>query len=151
MSETKGPLDEIQWSDADAVAFYKGITADNIHLYFLSSPFCDPTSNNKLLEAQSRFSEAMHPILMSRELFEQRLKTMPGIEYLVVDGPRPGEQTVNPVWVIRKQRRTKIRGSSVDREETLGTYWAVGPNVYQAPKFGDVLNCRLVRLSTFKL
>jgi hypothetical protein len=43
MLETRGPLDEIQWSDAEAVACYKGISAETsttfAGLYFSISSF----------------------------------------------------------------------------------------------------------------
>jgi len=144
------PLDEIQWSMPQAVEFYGGIRAENIHLYFMASPFCDPTSNNKVLEVQFGRNPATHSIMTSRAQFEARLRDMNGIEYMIVDGPAETTPEMNPVWVIRKQRRSKSRGSA-DHVDILGTYYAIGENIYQAPSLFDVLSCRLVsraRLNT---
>jgi mediator of RNA polymerase II transcription subunit 6 len=144
MAQSSGtPLDEIQWREPEAVKFYGGIGAENVHLYFMQSPFCDPTSNNKVLELQARFNADLYPMLASRDEFEKRLKAMSGVEYLVVAGPSKTQPGMNPVWVIRKQRRTKVRGSS-DEVDVLGTYFAIGENVYQAPSVLDIITCRLV-------
>jgi len=144
MAQSAGtPLDEIQWREPEAVKFYGGIGAENVHLYFMQSPFCDPTSNNKVLELQARFNTELYPMLASRVEFEKRLRSMSGVEYIVVAGPARTQAGMNPVWVIRKQRRTKLRGSP-DDVEILGTYFAIGENVYQAPSVLDIITCRLV-------
>jgi len=145
MAQASGtPLDEIQWREPEAVKFYGGITAETIHLYFMQSPFCDPTSNNKVVELQARFNQELHPMLASRVEFEKRVKSMAGVEYIVVAGPAKTTPGMNPVWVIRKQRREKQRGSP-DEIDILGTYFAIGENVYQAPSVLDIITCRLVR------
>jgi mediator of RNA polymerase II transcription subunit 6 len=147
MTDSNGtPLDELQWREPGAVDYYRGITAENIHLYFMLSPFCDSTSNNKVLELQSRYDPEMFPILTSRTEFEARLRELQGLEYMIVDGPTQTELGMNPVWVIRKQRRVK----DPDREDTvtiLGSYFAVGENIYQAPSVEDILTCRVVRIN----
>jgi mediator of RNA polymerase II transcription subunit 6 len=140
------PLDELQWREPEAVAYHNGITAENIHLYFMYSPFCDPTSNNKVLELQLKFNEGQYPILLSRTEFETRLRGMQGLEYMIVEGPTKTEPGMNPVWVIRKQRRTKERGRE-DSLAVLGSYFAVGENIYQAPSVEDILTCRLVNMN----
>jgi mediator of RNA polymerase II transcription subunit 6 len=143
MASLGTPLDEIQWREPEAVKFYGGISAENVHLYFMQSPFCDPTSNNKVLELQAKFNQELYPVLASRVEFEKRLKSMTGVEYIVVAGPSKTQLGMNPVWVIRKQRRTKLRGAP-DDVDILGTYFAIGENVYQAPSVLDILTCRLV-------
>jgi mediator of RNA polymerase II transcription subunit 6 len=137
------PLDEIQWRLPEAIEFFGGITPENIHLYFMASPFCDPMSNNKMLENQAKFNPDINPILANRADFERRLREMNGLEYMIVDGPQHMAMDINPVWTIRKHRRTKNRGA-LDQVDILATYYAVGEHIYQAPSFADVLCCRLV-------
>jgi len=115
-----------------------------VHLYFLGSPFCAPESNNKVLELQSQFDEQSRRIIADRHAFEDRLRSMTGIEYMIIDGPDPlkPESHGNPVWVIRKHRREKEQGQP-DRVTILGTYYAIGDvpicNIYQAPSLYDIL------------
>jgi len=148
------PMDEIQWRLEAAVAHFGGIRAENIHLYFLASPFCDSASNNKALENQLRFQPDSFQTLQDRTAFEDALRRMnSGVEYIITDGPRKTTPDMNPVWVIRKQRRTKGMRSTDPREapppdriDVLGTYYAVGENIYQAPSIIDILSNRLVSL-----
>jgi mediator of RNA polymerase II transcription subunit 6 len=79
-------------------------------------------------------------IMADRHAFEERLRSMTGIEYMVVDGPDPRkpDANVNPVWTIRKHRREKEPGQP-DRVTVLGTYFAIGENIYQAPSLYDIL------------
>jgi MED6 mediator sub complex component len=137
---TKGPLDELQWREPEAVEYYKGIRAENIHLYFIISPFCDISSNNRLLFTQMGRNPSLFGVLENRRLFEDRLRSMAGIGYFVVDGPEISTPDMNPVWVIRKTRRAP----SSNVTETLGTYYALGENIYQASSLLDVLHCRMV-------
>lgn len=115
-----------------------------VHLYFLASPFCAPDSNNKVLELHAQSDEQSRLIIGDRHAFEDRLRTMTGIEYMVMDGPDPLklETHGNPVWVIRKHRREKEHGYP-DKVTILGTYYAIGDtpycNIYQAPSVYDIL------------
>jgi mediator of RNA polymerase II transcription subunit 6 len=146
------PMDEIQWRLEEAVAHFGGIRAENIHLYFLASPFCESSSNNKALENQLRFQPDSYHILQDRTAFESKLRQLnSGVEYIVTDGPKQTTPNMNPVWTIRKQRRTKApkpldskEPSRLDRIDILGTYYAIGENIYQAPSVLDILSNRLV-------
>ena|ERR1700760_2644654 len=140
MAEVKGPLDELQWRSPEIIEYYKGIRPENIHLYFMYSPFCDVQSNNKLLLTQLSRNQSLFPVLENRTEFQDRLRMMPGIGYFVIDGPEKVTPGYNPVWVIRGERR--MRDSN--QVEIIGTYYAVGENIYQAPSLLDVLTCRLV-------
>ena len=86
----------------------------------------------------------MYHIIETREAFEQRLKTMSGLEYVVAQEPAemaPGTGT--GVWVIAKQIRKK-RAGMADEITPLDTYYVVGENIYMAASVGDVLQSRLV-------
>jgi hypothetical protein len=97
------PLDEIQWRDPEAAKFYGGINSDNLHLYFMHSPFCDPQSNNKNTEVQARYNPELNAVLSDRKRFEESLRDTMGMKYLIEDGPAQNSTDMNPVWLIRKR------------------------------------------------
>ncbi|KAF1814627.1 MED6-domain-containing protein [Eremomyces bilateralis CBS 781.70] len=141
-------LDEIQWRLPQAVEFYRGVHTDSVHLYFMNSPFFDPTSNNGVLRQQSELNPAMQYLLRSRADFENRLKTMQGLEFMVVQEPQQlsdGQDT--GIWIIRKQERQKRPGKE-DELTVLGSYFVVGEDVYQAPSIGDIIRNRLLSVTT---
>ncbi|KAF2432290.1 MED6-domain-containing protein [Tothia fuscella] len=150
--EAAPSLDYLQWSDPGAIAFYGGIRADNVHLYFNISPFCEPTSNNRILQTQLGMNPSMFRFLSNRSLFEDRLSKMTGVEYVIVEGPSTTTQDMNPVWVIRKQDRQKgkkIAGQpdAPDQLIVLGTYFCVVDKIYQATSLQDIIQCRLMTVT----
>jgi mediator of RNA polymerase II transcription subunit 6 len=116
-------------------------------MYFLASPFCDPMSNNKVLENQSAHSIEGIKTISDRHRFEAALRTMTGIEYMVVDGPDPRKPDThgNPVWVIRKHRREKQVGQE-DKVTVLGTYFCMGERIYQAPSLEAIISSGLAQV-----
>lgn len=76
---------------------------------------------------------------VNREAFEARLKSLNGVEYVIVGEPVDD----SGVWVIRKQNRKKRAGRD-DEVTLLATYYIVGENMYQAPSVGDILGNHLV-------
>ena len=131
------PLRLYCWNNTDALL---------VLFYFAQSPFFDQTSNNAVLWNQAQFNQNMLPILATREVFEGRLKSMSGLEYIVAQEPAemaPGTGT--GVWVIRKQMRRKRAGQE-DEVIVLSTYFVMGENIYMAPAVGDVIGSRLVGL-----
>lgn len=142
---TGPPLDEIQWR-APPVDFEAGIHNNTVLFYFARSPFFDRTSNNEILFQQGLNNPNMTPYLATRELFEGRLKTMSGLEFIVAQEPAetgPGAGT--GVWVINKQTRRKRQGEP-DEIIVHGTYFVVGENIYMAPSLADIISSRIVRL-----
>jgi mediator of RNA polymerase II transcription subunit 6 len=94
---------------------------------------------------QAMYNQNMLPIVATREMFEGRLKSMSGLEYMVAQEPAetaPGTGT--GVWVIRKQTRRKRPGQE-DEITVHATYFVMGENIYMAPTVGDVIGSRLVR------
>ena len=116
-------------------------------MYFLASPFCDPMSNNKVLENQAAHSIEGIRTISDRHRFEAALRTMTGIEYMVVDGPSPRKPEThgNPVWIIRKHRREKQAGQE-DKVTVLGTYFCLGERIYQAPSLEAVVSSGLAQV-----
>ena len=144
MASQENALDEIQWRSNEKVMELGGIHSNTILYYFAASPFFDVTSNNANVFNQALYNQQMTYLLGTRELFEGRLKTMSGLEFIVAQEPAemaPGTGT--GVWVIRKQTRKKIDGQE-DQITVHSAYFVVGENIYMAPVVQDVLGMRMV-------
>lgn len=116
--------------------------------YFAESPFFDLTSNNAVINSQSQFNPAMAASMGTRQLYEGRLKTMSGLEFMIAQEPAemaPGMGT--GVWVIRKQTRRKRQPPEEDEITVHSTYFVCGDNIYMAPTAADVIASRFVRVS----
>jgi mediator of RNA polymerase II transcription subunit 6 len=143
-SSKEPPLDEIQWRSPETAAEMQGIHSNSVLFYFAASPFFDPTSNNALIATQANHNQAMLKHVQTREAFEQRLREMSGIEFVVAQEPAemaPGMGT--GVWVIRKQTRRK-RAQQEDEIIIHSSYFVVGENIYMAPTLADILQSRVV-------
>ncbi|KAK4127506.1 MED6-domain-containing protein [Parathielavia appendiculata] len=139
------PLDEIQWRAPPD--FEMGIHSNSVLYYFAQSPFFDRTSNNEVLFQQGLNNPNMTQYLATRELFEGRLKTMSGLEFIVAQEPAetgPGAGT--GVWVINKQTRRKRQPQ--DEIIVHATYFVVGENIYMAPNLADIISSRLASISS---
>ena len=154
-------LDEIQYRRPEIIHWHvsqmggQPMDENMIHRYIQESPFYDHGSNNgmEFRHAESNM-HAFHTV-GNRKALEGQLKQKRGIEYMIVGEPQPlpggpkveGGVGGNGMWVIRKQERDKVQAADGRWEEdltTLGTYFIVGENLYQAPSVGDVLGSRLV-------
>lgn len=136
------PLDEIQWRAPPD--FDQGIHSNSVLYYFAQSPFFDNTSNNSIIFQQGLNNPSMTQFLATRELFEGRIKSMSGLEFIVAQEPAetgPGAGT--GVWVINKQFRRKHQGME-DEITVQGTYFIVGENIYMAPSLADIISSRIV-------
>ena len=114
-----------------------------IHRYISESPFFDYTTKNGLIMDQSRTNGPAFELTKNRRAFEDQLSRQKGSEYMIVGDSQEG----NGVWNIRKQDRDRRRMADGRFEEeltTLGSYYIVGENMYQAPSVGDVVGNRLV-------
>lgn len=114
----------------------------------MQSPFFDQTSNNAVLRTQAQYNPAMLYLLHSREAFEERLRDMQGVHFVVAQEPqrlRPEQGGDSGIWIIRKQDRRKGEGTK-DVITVLGTYFVIGENIYQAPSVGDIIGSKMVGL-----
>ncbi|KAJ4302150.1 Mediator of RNA polymerase II transcription subunit 6 [Collariella sp. IMI 366227] len=142
-AHTGPPLDEIQWRAPPE--FEAGVHNNSVLYYFAQSPFYDKTSNNEVVFQQGLNNPNMTQFLATRELFEGRLKTMSGLEFIVAQEPAetgPGMGT--GVWVINKQTRRKRQGEE-DEIMVHATYFIVGENIYMAPSLADLISSRIVQ------
>ncbi|KAL2125807.1 hypothetical protein VTI74DRAFT_2686 [Chaetomium olivicolor] len=145
-ANTGPPLDEIQWRAPPD--FEQGVHNNSVLYYFAQSPFYDKTSNNEVVFQQGLNNPNMTQFLATRELFEGRLKTMSGLEFIVAQEPAetgPGMGT--GVWVINKQTRRKRQGED-DEIMVHATYFIVGENIYMAPSLADIISSRIAAISS---
>lgn len=134
------------------------MTCGKVLFYFAESPFFDATSNNASLAIQANYNEAFRHFLETREVFEGRLKTMQGLEFMVTYDPLQDAaqsdtefaHTPSNIWVIRKQLRQKRPGKE-DDIVILSTYYVVGDAVYMAPAVSSIVGNRIVRFFLLSL
>lgn len=137
-------LDEIVWCDPYFSQQHGPLHNNTVLMYFADSPWCDGTSNNKVIMAQSMYNSALANIVATRETFEERLRSMNGLEYIVSEAPEetgPGMGT--GVWVIKKQTRKKRPGLE-DEVTVHALYYIIGQNIYPAPSLMDMMSSKMV-------
>ncbi|KAL1896546.1 Mediator of RNA polymerase II transcription subunit 6 [Sporothrix stenoceras] len=141
-------IDELQWSEPETANEMQGIHSNSVLYYFMRSPYFDKTSNNNTVYNQALHNHSMFHILETREKFEDFLRSMSGVEYIVHQAPAemaPGTGT--GVWVIRKQLRRKRNDGQPDDLTVYADYFVVGYNIYQAPTLADVLSSRITSMA----
>lgn len=143
---SKSPVvDEIAWQDPTWLYRSGGVHDNTVLYYFAESPFFDQQSNNALLVQQGHMNQKMMVHLQTRAAFEARLKSMSGLEFMVVKAPEvtaPGMGT--GVWVIAKQTRAMNRETGKIEVTPHAHYYVVGDVIFMAPSLADVLNMRMV-------
>ena len=142
-SSKETPLDELRWRNDAWVVQNSGIHENSVLYYFQESPFFDRMSNNAVVFTQLH-TTGDWATLGTRQAFQNRLKLMSGLEFLVVQEPEIMAAGFGTgVWVIRKQTRRKRPGQE-DEIIPHASYFVVNDNIYMAPTLAGVLNARLV-------
>ncbi|KAK3056097.1 Mediator of RNA polymerase II transcription subunit 6 [Extremus antarcticus] len=155
MASSQPALDEIVYQHPNIIAWYlatfPGATAmdeNMIHRYIAESPFFDHMTNNGLAIAQSGNNLQLFNMTWNRAAFEDDLKRKRGVEYMITGAPqavKEGEEG----WAGsgKTGERSTTRGLNGRVEEdltTLGTYYLVGENMYQAPSIADIVSNRVL-------
>ncbi|CAI6333640.1 unnamed protein product [Periconia digitata] len=144
MAPAVPPLDEQIFQSPEILAGLPGgsINSDSILWYFMNSPFYDPTSNNSALFNQLRNDPNGMAILQDRRALEERLRAgfPTGISYVVASEP----STPAEPWIIQRQFVAE-KGGPV---QIQGTYYTAGIQILMAPSLLDVINSRLLSVST---
>jgi MED6 mediator sub complex component len=135
------------------------LTYPPVHLYFINSPFCLDTSNNKVqhLHINNDINAGNHPelidVLKDRAKWEAHVKKVENGLDFYVDGPASSAQPYNPLWVIRGyNKRVQYEGQGnarrkvLDEKRLVRTNYAIGDRIYQAASLGDIVASRLVRV-----
>ncbi|KAL2863013.1 mediator complex subunit MED6 [Aspergillus lucknowensis] len=158
MADPQDPssLEEILWRSPSHVQMMGGyLHSNNILFYFAESPFFDATSNNASLAIQANYNEALRHFVETREAFENRLKTMQGLEFMVSYDPLQASagskaqfaHEPSNIWVIRKQTRRKRAGYD-DEVVVLATFFVVGDCIYMSPSVASVVGNRILSAVT---
>lgn len=94
------------------------------------------------------YNASLAEVVGYRRSFEERLRSMQGLEFVVVQDPSEDDTKTehSGVWVIRKQLRRKGDAGGNDNVTALSLYFVVGENVYMAPSVGSIMQTRLVGL-----
>lgn len=114
-----------------------------VHPIIRESPFFDHTSKNGLLWDQAANDMRLWDLCNNRVAFEDRLRGISGVEYMIAKEPERTADGDTGIWVIHKQDRRKTPGAA-DKVTLLATYYIMGENMYQAPSVYDVVGNRLV-------
>lgn len=168
VSQPAPPLDELVYSRRDIIEYWlaqnpganKPMDENMIYRYIGESPFFDHMSNNGLAIAQAGNHMQTFQMTWDRRAFEDDLKRKRGVEYMISGEPAEAKPVKDVegaeqgwagsgktgVWNVRKQERSFVRARDGVQEDltTLGTYYLVGENMYQAPSVGDVVGNRLI-------
>ena len=133
-----------------------------IHRYFCESPFFDWSTKNGLVFTQGARDEHTWQMTHNRKALEDNLRKRQGVEYMIAGEPQPVADKTKAaqggntgIYVIRKQDRQRARDNLSARQPgvtsedgweltSLGTYYTVGENVFQAPSVKDVIGNRLL-------
>jgi mediator of RNA polymerase II transcription subunit 6 len=157
------PLDETVYQQPEIIKHWVEhfgpvpMDPNMVHRYIHASPFFDHVSNNGLTLAQADTNIRAWELSWNRQAFEDDLRKKRGVEYMIVGEPQPVSDGgwagtgKNGIYNIRKQERQFVRSRDGRLEEdltTLGTYYILGENMYQAPSVGEVIGNRLVSATT---
>ncbi|KAA8643220.1 hypothetical protein EYZ11_003124 [Aspergillus tanneri] len=149
-------MEEIVWRSPPHVQMMGGyLHSNNILFYFAESPFFDATSNNASLAIQANYIEGLRHVVGTRDAFEERLRGMQGLEFVVAYDPLQAAAQSDTqfahepsnIWVIRKQFRRKRSGLD-DEVDVLATYFVVGDCIYMAPSVASVVGNRILSAVT---
>jgi len=166
MATQSQPLDEIQARRPDVLQWWadgvEGLPGPfipmeerMIYRYFSEQPFFDWTTKNGITLSQANTNWDTFLRVHDRKAFETQLRSQPGVEFMITGEPQQipdaPHGVKNGMWNIKKQDR--LRGDRASdgtfpNTETLGTYYIVGENVYQAPSVADVVGNRLLSATT---
>ena len=72
------------------LADWGGLNSDNVLYYFAQSQFFDQMSNNAVVFNQAQRNPAMGHLLATRGAFENHLRGMSGVEFMVAGDPSRG-------------------------------------------------------------
>lgn len=139
-----GPIDERRRLARGGHSDGPWLTYDIVYHYFAQSPFYDPMSNNGVIITQAASGlPTMVEAWWFRRKFEAYLRTLNGLEFMVIEDPTENgtKEEHSGVWVIRKQTRS---GKNHDVITPIDCYMIIGDVIIMAPTMMNILSSRLV-------
>lgn len=143
------PQDEIVWENLAELYNQSPtgvLTSDTILWYFMNSPFYDMNSNNHIIMNQYLHSPELAQLyLANRHAFEEKVRSLKdGTMFVVVHEPK----NENEPWVIQRQEKMLDANGRPAGIEVRGTYYTQGAKIIMAKSVLDVLQLRLLAVST---
>ena len=117
---------------------------NTVYHYFAQSPFYDPMSNNGVIITQAASGQkTMVEAWWYRRKFEAYLRTLNGLEFMVIEDPTENgtKEEHSGVWVIRKQIRSGEKHNVIT---PISCYMIIGDVIIMAPTMMNILSSRLV-------
>lgn len=150
MAPQPAPEDEWQFDRPDLLPTLSAagtLNGNTILWYFYNSPWFDQGSNNNNLLRQVGGTPQQELLFNNRVAFEERLRNDYdyGTQYVVAYEPK---QEGEP-WVIQRQEKiVNPDTGKTARIEVTATYYTQGTRIFMAKSLLDVLQTRLLSVST---
>ncbi|KAJ4320515.1 Mediator of RNA polymerase II transcription subunit 6 [Neodidymelliopsis sp. IMI 364377] len=138
------PLDEQEYADPQMPLAHLD-SDNNVIFYHMNSPFFEPQSNNTAIYSTAQGHPNGMQLLNDRPTYEAELrKYNAGTQFIVASEPKGEGQP----WLI--QRQQKIENRETGNPETVceGNYYTQGTRLLMAPSLLDVVQARLLTVST---
>ncbi|KAF1965887.1 hypothetical protein BU23DRAFT_337327 [Bimuria novae-zelandiae CBS 107.79] len=123
------------------------LDTNTILWYFYNSPWFDGASNNATLLKQVTGTPQQDLLFSNRKAFEDRLRTdySYGTQYVVTAEP----QVEGQPWVIQRQEKSIDEATGrTGKIEVTATYYTQGTRIVMAKSMLDVLQARMLSVST---
>jgi mediator of RNA polymerase II transcription subunit 6 len=138
------PLDEQEfWDPHMPLAHIE--SGNNAIFHLMNSPWFEAESNNMAVFQNMAGHPAGQRVLEERPAYEAELrKYNDGLQFIVAGEPKAEGQP----WLMQRQR--KVRNDDTGRVDTFceGNYYTQGTRLLMAPSMLDVVQARLLQVST---
>ncbi|KAF2633319.1 hypothetical protein BU25DRAFT_328774 [Macroventuria anomochaeta] len=118
---------------------------NNAIFYLMNSPFFDGESNNSAVYSTAQGHPNGMQLLNDRPTYEAELrKYNSGLQFIVAGEPKAEGQP----WLIQRQRKVENRETGNPETVNEGNYYTQGTRLLMAPSLLDVVQARLLTVST---
>lgn len=138
------PLDEQEYNDPQMPLAHLD-SDNNAIFYHMNSPFFESQSNNSAVYATAQGHPNGMQLLNDRPTYEAELrKYNTGLQFIVAGEPKAEGQP----WLIQRQHKVENRESGNPETVAEGNYYTQGTRLLMAPSLLDVVQARLLTVST---
>ncbi|KAF2854986.1 hypothetical protein T440DRAFT_464301 [Plenodomus tracheiphilus IPT5] len=148
MAPQTPPLDEQEFDQPALIAGLPGQhlnVGNNLFWYFTSSPWFEPQSINISVFQNVQLLPDGQQIMGDRALWEERLRAVSaGTQFIAAAEPQGDGQP----WVLQRQNKRHNDQTSQLETHVEGNWYTQGTRVLMAPSLLDVVQSRLLTIST---
>lgn len=138
------PLDEQEYADPQMPLAHLD-SDNNIIFYLMNSPFFEAQSNNSAVYNTAQGHPNGMQLLNHRPTYETELKKYnSGLQFIVAGEPKGEGQP----WLIQRQHKVENRETGNPETVAEGNYYTQGTRLLMAPSLLDVVQARLLTVST---